>query len=379
MSIPIRIHPLFWALAALIGWMSTFDITLTVVWIAIIFVSVLVHEFGHALTAVYFGQSASINLMVFGGVTQRTGGKLKLWQDFIIVLNGPLFGLLLCLGAYSLYENIGTSYGQLTAYTLYVTSVVNLFWTFVNLLPVQPLDGGRLLRIILEGIFGFKGVKFSNLLSVILCALLSILFFTNFFIIGGAIFSILTFENYRAWKSMQVMTEQDQDVSLWQQLHAAEAAIKMGNYDHAWMILEKLKSDVSDGVLKNQASQMMSSILFAKEEYGRAYDLISPIIKKLTPDFMHLAQQIAYKSGHYDEAVDFGNQAYQEEPAYEIALTNAYCFAKKGDVTPVIGWLKRAQSDGAPNFLGILKEEVFDSVRYDPKFQQLLADGTVSN
>lgn len=375
MSIPIRIHPLFWVMAALIGWLSTFNITLTVVWMPIILVSVLVHEFGHALTAVYFGQSASINLMVFGGVTQRTGGKLKLWQDFIIVLNGPLFGLLLCLGAYFLYETVGTSYGQLTAYALHVTFVVNLFWTFVNLLPVQPLDGGRLLRIILEGIFGFKGVKFSTLLSVILCALFALLFFYMGFMIGGMIFFILTFENYRAWKSMQVMTEQDQDVSLWEQLNVAETAIKMGNYDHAWMILEKLKSHVSDGVLKNLASQMMSSILFAKEEYDRAYDLISPIIKNLTPDFMHLAQQIAYKSGHYDEAVEFGNQAYQEEPAYEIALTNAYCFAKKGEANPAVGWLKRAQSDGAPNFLSLLKEEVFDSVRYDPKFQQLLADG----
>ncbi len=376
MSIPIRIHPLFWALAALIGWLSTFDITLTVVWMAIILVSVLVHEFGHALTAVYFGQSASINLMVFGGVTQRTGGKLKLWQEFIIVLNGPVFGLLLCLGAYTLYSIIGMNYGHLTAYTLYVTAAVNLFWTFVNLLPVQPLDGGRLLRIILEGIFGFKGVRFSTLLSVILCALIGMAFFAKGFMIGGAIFFLLTFENFRAWKAMRVMTEQDQDINLWQQLNAAEAAIKIGDYDHAWVILEKLKSQVNDGVLKNLASQMMSSILFAKEEYDQAYALISPIIKKLTPDFMELAQQIAYKSGHYDQAVEFGNQAYQEGPTYEIALTNAYCFAKKGDVIPAIGWLKRAQNDGAPNFLNILRKNVFDTVRYNPEFQQLQGDGS---
>lgn len=376
MSIPIRIHPLFWALAALIGWLSTADVTLTVVWMVIILVSVLVHEFGHALTAVYFGQSASINLMVFGGVTQRSGEKLKLWQEFLIVLNGPLAGLFLSLGAFALYDAIGTNYGQLTSYVLYVIGVVNLFWTFVNLLPVQPLDGGRLLRIVLEGIFGFKGVRFSTILSVILCALIGVIFFAKGFMIGGAIFFLLTFENFRAWKAMRVMTEQDQDVSLWQQLNAAEAAIKVGNYDHAWAILEQLTRHVNDGVLKNIASQMMSSILFAKEEYDQAYALISPIIKKLTPDFMHLAQQIAYKSGHYDEAVDFGNQAYQEGPTYEIALTNAFCFAKKGDAIPAIGWLKRAQNDGAPNFLNILRKDIFDTIRYNPEFQQLQGEGS---
>jgi stage IV sporulation protein FB len=374
MSIPIRIHPLFWALAALIGWLSTFNITLTIIWMVIILFSVLVHEFGHALTAVYFGQKAVINLMAFGGVTQRTGDKLKLWQEFVIVLNGPLFGFILCVGAYALHQTIEDDYGHLTAYALYVTAAVNLFWTFVNLLPVQPLDGGRLLRIVLEGIFGFKGVKFATLLSVGLCAVIGLAFFAAGFMIGGAIFFLLTFENYRAWKSMSVMTEQDQDVSLWQQLNVAEAAFKIGNYDQAWTILQQLKRHVNDGVLKNSASQMMSSILFAKEQYDEAYTQISPIVKKLTPDFMQMAQQIAYKSGHFDEAVDFGNRAYQEDPTYEIALTNAYCFAKKGDATPAIGWLRRAQNDGVPNFLNILKEDVFDAVRYNPEFQLLQGD-----
>ncbi len=39
------------------------------------------------------------------------------------------------------------------------TQVANLFWTIVNLLPVLPLDGGQLLRIVLEAAFGVKDLR----------------------------------------------------------------------------------------------------------------------------------------------------------------------------------------------------------------------------
>ena len=47
--IPIAIHPFFWLLAAIIGWMNSGSFFGMLVWIGIIFFSVLIHEFGHAL------------------------------------------------------------------------------------------------------------------------------------------------------------------------------------------------------------------------------------------------------------------------------------------------------------------------------------------
>ncbi|MBS0653626.1 MAG: stage IV sporulation protein FB, partial [Verrucomicrobia bacterium] len=55
-KIPISIYPTFWLFAALIGYMNSMSLIGTVIWIGIIFVSVLFHEFGHALTAWAFGQ-----------------------------------------------------------------------------------------------------------------------------------------------------------------------------------------------------------------------------------------------------------------------------------------------------------------------------------
>ena len=51
-GIPVRIHPFFWLVAILTGW-NPYLPKLIVIWVACFFVSILVHEMGHALTAKY--------------------------------------------------------------------------------------------------------------------------------------------------------------------------------------------------------------------------------------------------------------------------------------------------------------------------------------
>jgi hypothetical protein len=52
--IPVSIHPLFWLFSGMIGWLYTQNLIGVLVWVGIILISVLVHEFGHALTAIAF-------------------------------------------------------------------------------------------------------------------------------------------------------------------------------------------------------------------------------------------------------------------------------------------------------------------------------------
>ena len=167
--ISISIHPFFWLFAALIGWMNSQSFFGTLIWIGIIFISVLFHEFGHALSAVFFRQTARIQLVALGGVTTFNGPKLKFWQQFLIVLNGPLAGLLLFfLASLALQLPLPLRFSELIA----AIRIVNLFWSFANLLPVLPLDGGQLLRITLEGFFGVKGYKASLIIGIVFAVLL---------------------------------------------------------------------------------------------------------------------------------------------------------------------------------------------------------------
>lgn len=370
-AIPIRIHPLFWVMAGIIGWINSQHFYPTLLWMGVIFVSVLIHELGHALSSRYFGQTASIQLIAFGGLTRHTGKKLKLWQDFIVVLCGPLFGFLLFLFSYTVLTNFNESLSQVVRYVLNVSILINLFWTIINLFPVQPLDGGHLLRITLQGVFGFKGLRISVLFSLIFCVILGLTLFATGMMLGGAIFFLLGFENYRSWSGMKEMTEEDQDESFVQQLTLADTAMKVGDLDKAWAILIEFRSRIKEGVLKNVSSQMMAAILLTKKQYREAYEMIDPIFSKLSEDFITTAHQIAYKSDHIEEAIQLGNQAYQASPTYQVAITNAYCYAKKGEAKPTIGWLQRAYNDGLPNLQETLQNSIFDKIRSDPAFLEL--------
>ncbi|MBI3900754.1 MAG: M50 family metallopeptidase, partial [Chlamydiia bacterium] len=194
-KIPIAIHPFFWVISALIGWLYTQNFIGTLIWIGIILVSVVVHELGHALTAVLFRQKAKIQLVALGGLTAYDGPKLRFWQQFFIAFNGPLFGFFLFLAATFLLASHWIQSPVLIS-IIRVVQVANLFWTVVNLLPILPLDGGQILRIILEASFGVKGFKASLLIGAILATLFALACFVVHALLAGAIFFLFAYESF---------------------------------------------------------------------------------------------------------------------------------------------------------------------------------------
>jgi len=237
--IPISIYPTFWLFAALIGYLNTLSFIGTLIWVAIIFVSVLFHEFGHALTALMFGQSPRIELVALGGLTHHNGQKLPFWKQFFIVLDGPIFGFLLVIIATVLLQLPSFSQGMAGS-ILSLTRIVNLFWTIVNLLPVMPLDGGQLLRIILEKIFGLKGFKYAILTSVIIATVISLLFFLTQAYLIGALFFLLAFQSYDTFRRTRHLSENDRDDSLRQQLEKVEELMQTGKKEEAFQLCQEI-------------------------------------------------------------------------------------------------------------------------------------------
>jgi len=373
LSIPVRIHPFFWLLAAFIGWFSSHSFIGTIVWMVVILISILFHEYGHAITARFFGQDATITLMGFGGVTQRSGQKLNYWKEFLIVAAGPLFGFGLCGIAFALFVLIENRQdAALLQSTLLIMVWVNLFWTIINLLPVHPLDGGKLLGIALEGFLGFKGLKAAHLISFIFCVSVTIVFFAIGWFFPAILFTFLTFENYRAWKTMMAMSVYDQDYSLWEQLRSAEGAIKENRLQEAYEGLLHIRDIAKKGVIYIASTQYLSDVLDQLGRTNEAYQLLFSVKDKINPDYLCSLHRLAFRSGHYQEAIELGNEAYREAPNPETALTNALAHAKIGDAKPAIGWLECALRDGMPNFSDVLKDENFDSIRHDAGFQALV-------
>lgn len=116
-------------------------------WIPIVFISVLIHELAHAGAIAMFGFGASqIILTGMGGVTINRR-RARPWQDLVISVAGPAssFGLFfLCVW---LMRNIGVAQtDNMLRALLPSLAGANFYWGIFNLVPVPPLDGGQAVR-----------------------------------------------------------------------------------------------------------------------------------------------------------------------------------------------------------------------------------------
>jgi stage IV sporulation protein FB len=367
--IPIHIHPFFWFLILIIGWLNSASILGTAIWSVVILVSVLIHEYGHALTALMFGQTAEISLVGLGGLTKREGPKLSSWKEFIIVLNGPLAGFLTAIVAYLLMTLIGEK-KTLFMYALEIAVNVNLFWTVLNLLPVLPLDGGHLLRILLEGAFGIRGLKWAFFLSIIVASLIGLSSFFFQQVLMGALFFMLAFESYRAWADIKSMNPQDADQDLQRSIKEGVEKLKEGFPQEALEKFTFVRQQAPKGMLYVTATQYGARILAEEGHFKQAYDWLYPLKNRLSIDYLRLLLQLACRLQEWEAAVQIGQEAYQQEPSIDAAMINALSYAIMGQATPAVGWLRAAVQLGMPNVDKVIAKREFDAIRDSEVFQK---------
>lgn len=371
-KIPISIHPFFWILAALIGWINSQGSLLGVmIWIGIIFVSVLFHEYGHAFTAVCFKQKAQIQLVAMGGLTSYTGPKLKFWQQFLIVLNGPVFGFLLFLGATFLLKS-GVNYSPTVYTTLRITQVANLFWTIANLLPVMPLDGGQLLRIVLEAAFGVRGFKASLLIGASLAFVLCFVFFIMQFYLAGALFFLFGFQSFDLWRKSRSVTQVDREEEYKKWLVMGEMALQQGKKGEAKEFLSKVCEHAKGGLLAIVAAQHLAILLIEEGKRKEAYDLLLQIRENLADETRCLLHQLAFEEHNDSVVASLSAECYQIAPSQEMALRNARVFARLKSAKMAGGWLQTAWQYGGLKMDSILKEADFIALKGDPEFEEFI-------
>ncbi len=370
-KIPVQIHPFFWVMVLLIGFSNFGTLYSALIFALIALISVLIHEYGHALTAFFFGQEVQIELAALGGITQRRGPKLKLWQEFLVVLNGPLAGLSFAFISYAALLLFKPIESPFMASVLSIIFQVNVFWTIVNLIPIQPLDGGQLLRIFFETIFGLKGLKMALFCSMVFAGGLGLfcLYLNQLFMC--AILLIFMFENYRNWRISLEVSSCDQDVSLQQLLNEAEQNKDRGRYQEALQQFAHIQEVSGRGMLYVSALQNMAEIFMLQDNFNKAFELLSKIEKKLPSKGLKLLQLAAFKLAHYKKAIEVGTKVYQLHPDYDTALTNALSHAILGESKPAIGWLQCAIREGLPSKEQTLARKEFNTIRNDPKFKAL--------
>jgi len=162
-GIPVQVDVMFLIVAAVLGW-SAGDPAGIVMWIAVVFVSVLAHELGHAFMGRSFGLSPAIRLYGMGGMThwlnsRPTGPS----QDILITLAGPCTGLAIGAAVFGLDRLLGAPRSEL----IWMLLFVNMFWAMLNLLPIVPLDGGHVMRSVLHLLLGHPNETIPRIVSVV--------------------------------------------------------------------------------------------------------------------------------------------------------------------------------------------------------------------
>lgn len=367
--IPISIHPWFWLFAGLIGWLNSKTLMGVVIWIGIIFVSVLFHEFGHALTALAFRQRVQIQLVALGGLTTFDGPKLSFPKQFLIVLNGPLAGILLFLIASAL---LLIPMNDSLFKILYLTRFVNLFWSIVNLLPVLPLDGGQLLRIALEGFFGVKGFKASLLIGMTISLLASFYFFLIQAFLAGAFFFLFAFQSFDAWRKSRSVVAADREDSVRLLLTRGEELLKKGDREGAKAIFEELRAKGNGGIISSAATQYLAFLYLEENRQEEAYRLLLPLKKDLSEEALCLLHQLADQEGDFALVAELSAECYQFSPTQEVALRNAKAFSALNQAEHAGGWLQTAWQHRPFEVQLVINRKEFAEVRDNPAFRDFI-------
>lgn len=163
----VRINPLFWLIIGLSILTGHFRE------IILLFLVVFVHEMGHYIGAHLFQwRVKKIELFPFGGVAEvEEHGNRPFREEIIVTLLGPLQHVWMVAAAYLIYH---LGWWELEGYKWFVKMNISLL--VFNMLPVWPLDGGKLVFTAASSIFPFK--KAHTVFLIYSFSTLLILFFS---------------------------------------------------------------------------------------------------------------------------------------------------------------------------------------------------------
>lgn len=200
-GIPVTVQPWFWLTMAFIGGglqaSNSLGIMLVGVFALAGFLSIMIHELGHALMIRRYGLPTSITLVAFGGFASYPAGRLDRRQSFLVTAAGPgvqfAFGILLILVARFINIPEGSLFGPFLSDLI----LVSIIWSILNCLPIYPLDGGQMLAAVL----GPQQQRYVYLTSAIIAVAAGL---AGYALLGMILLPIfMAFFAWQNWQSFQ--------------------------------------------------------------------------------------------------------------------------------------------------------------------------------
>jgi Zn-dependent protease len=164
-GIPVFIHWSFWFLFLFVAYISDSfsSIAFNSIYVLALFMCVVMHEFGHALSARFYGVSTQdITILPIGGLARLDKMPEKPLQEFVVALAGPAVNVVIALilsivvfGCFSFKLDVGdiqklTANDETPMNMLFTLLISNIGLVVFNMIPAFPMDGGRVFRALLS-------------------------------------------------------------------------------------------------------------------------------------------------------------------------------------------------------------------------------------
>jgi len=434
-GIPVKIHPSFLFVCAVLAYSRLSQPKLLIEWLIVIFVSILVHELGHALVVRLFGMSPQILLYSMGGLTSWTDEKgISHAKRVAISLAGPfagfLFGGIVFLSEYKFPDLFADQFGKQTFFDL---MFVNLGWGIFNLLPILPLDGGNVAYSIEQMVTKKSNGVITRALSLLIAAGVGLwaLSIEQLWIVF--LMAIFALNNGRA---LLQLFQTDQDVSLRPLLDQARDAVKNDDGATAVQLAKEAKKSAHSEEVEEEAQRILliglilsgdierakkeadrlqavyghTALLralagFERDQLPRAIPVIeysyptspSPELNYTFADVLIAAgrfreaseliagqqnpryaaasyvalQTAAFNSGEFGLSSEAGIQALERKKDPVIAYNIACAEARAGRADEALAWIERAVETGYRDVEAMVSDSDLETLRSRPEFDAI--------
>jgi Zn-dependent protease len=316
-KIPVKVHGAF-AITAILLSLTSQDPVQIAIFAVVMFVSVLLHELGHAVAGIAYGLTPRIDLHGMGGTTSWPAGRKIGWGKSIVVsFAGPMVGIVLGIGvliASALaagqpitplsYEHVLEIASQLPVAVpakLAVVSFiyVNAVWGIFNLAPMLPLDGGNILLAFLQIVTKGKGERLARYVSIVAGVAFGLWALSRSNTWGAVLCGLFLFRNVQALR--QVDRAKD-EVQYFERLKEGFAALERKDGIIAIRCAEQVLENTNVPELRFEALRLLSYARVLEGQWGPLMALLERCRSELGNTELARLEQAATESDRPEEA-----------------------------------------------------------------------------
>ena len=375
--VSVRAEPFFWLMTALFGVsLGGGSARETVLWAAVVAFSVLVHELGHAGVCLAWGSGADIVLQGFGGATRpRDASAFGTWRTAALDLAGCAAGFTLAAAALGVLYAGAVFKARIPTAALDAARAlltVNVWFSLFNLLPVSPMDGGKLVAGLLSARWGVGGRRAAHALGLALGGAAALWFYRGEALYGAFLCGAMAAGEGRALRRSLSMTAADSDESLTGELPRAARLWDKGRRQEAVEALAALREKTGAGLTHDTATLQLAFYLYLMDRALESYPLFKAAREAdMSPSAKRAYADAALRSGDFAAALRLGRTNFHNEPGPQTATAAALAAAGLGDARETVSWLRAALR------LGLDRSELgakeFDAVRRTDEFRDFVA------